>query len=407
MVRFLQYYAKVICLLITLIYGISLPVNAQLMPLQEEENRFDQGKLDIVCQAIKFYLRANAHLNASNGIDCSSLDAIEVSIPEEYKATSRFFKLFKRKRYRSYGRGKLDRRLEKLIKDIDVELKKVRKDTSWENQRQQLIASLNQTKNNLLNPTTDLNTNADSTSKTQESNTNQPSTQTKKDTPKQTEDNTMSTVLSIVAILALGGLAYFFYQKMNEFQQQIADLEEAFREKYSRLDNRLDMMTPMNDFRSVFPQIQQLNNEINGLEQEIQVLKTRNQFKISPQELYAKRTEHLETHHYSPEIQIYYAKFSKDQNGFAHEDFKTEPTKENIYKLEINVEDPNEAFYQIVSRNEYHHLALNYEASMLAPANDYLNRPLNAYRIVTKKPGKAQKENNVWIITEKAQLEFE
>ncbi|OJJ20138.1 hypothetical protein BKI52_16840 [marine bacterium AO1-C] len=407
MVTFLQNYAKLFCLLVVLIWLPSVSTQAQLMPLQEEENRFDQGKLDIVCQAIKFYLKANAHANASNGIECSSLESIEASIPEEYKATTRFFKLFKRKRYRSYGRGKLDRRLQKLIKDIDTELKKIRKDTSWESQRKRLMISLEEAKNSVVSPGNTQSRPDSTPTSSQEDSTNTVNNQPKTSTPKQTEDDTMSTVLSIVAILALGGLAYFFYQKMNELQQQIADLEEAFREKYSRLDNRLDMMTPMNDFRSVFPQIQQLNNEINGLDQEIQVLKTRNQFKISPQELYAKRTEHLETHHYSPEIQIYYAKFSKDENGFIHTDFKTEPSKENIYKLEVNVENPDEAFYQIVSRNEYHHLALNYEASMLAPANDYLNRPFNAYRIITKKPGKAQRENNIWVITEKAQLEFE
>ena len=407
MITFLQNYAKFICLFLALMWVPTISPQAQLMPLQEEENRFDQGKLDIVCQSIKFYLSANAHVNASNDINCSSIEAIEASIPGEYKATARFFKLFKRKRYRSYGRGKLERRLQKLIKDIDTELKKIRKDAAWDNQRKQLMLSLEKAKNAVINPTS-MQSRPDSTpTNAQENDTNTVNTQPKKSTPKQTEDDTMSTVLSIVAILALGGLAYFFYQKMNELQQQIADLEEAFREKYSRLDNRLDMMTPMNDFRSVFPQIQQLNNEINGLDQEIQVLKTRNQFKISPQELYAKRTEHLETHHYSPEIQIYYAKFSREDNGFVHNHFKTEPSKENIYKLEVNVDDPGEAFYQIVNRNEYHHLALNYEASMLAPANEYLNRPFNAYRIITKKPGKARRENDVWVITEKAQLEFE
>ncbi len=407
MITFLQNYVQFISLFTTLVWLSIAPVQAQLMPLQEEENKFDQGKLDIVCQSIKFYLKANAHLNASNSIDCNSLDAIEASIPEEYKATARFFKLFKRKRYRSYGRGKLERRLKKLIKDIDTELKKVRKDASWETQRKQLMTSLETVVNDMLKPTPSVSLPDSTQTSKQENNSNTVNTPPKTNTPKPTENDTMSTVLSIVAILALGGLAYFFYQKMNELQQQIADLEEAFLEKYSRLDNRLDMMTPMNDFRSVFPQIQQLNNEIQGLDQEIQVLKTRNQFKISPQELYAKRTEHLETHHYSPEIQIYYAKFSMDENGFVHTDFKTEPSKENIYKLEVDVDHPDEAFYQVVNRNEYHHLALHYEASMLRPANEYLNRPLNAYRIISKKPGRLQRENNVWIITEKAQLEFE
>lgn len=388
---------------------IVLPNYAQI-PLLEEENKFDKGKLEIVCQAIKFYLTANAQVNASNGVDCSSLEAVEGSIPDDYKATNRFFKLFKRKRYRSYGRGKLNRRLGKLIKDIRTELQKVRHDTAWNNGLARLMTDLNKTREQAVNstqPKSNKQQTEDTAKTIQKADTEETIQQPKKNTPNQTEDNTMSTILSIIAILALGGLAYFFYQKMNELKQQIADLDEAFREKYSRLDNRIDMMTPIQDFRSVFPQIQQVNGDVNALNQEIQLLKTRNQFKISPEELYAKRTEHLETHHYNPEIQIYYAKFTKDLNGFTQDNLRTEPSKEHIYKVEINVENPNEAIYQIVNRNEYHHLALNYEGSMLAPANEYLNRPVNAYRIVTKKPGKLMKENDTWIITEKAHLEFE
>lgn len=220
----------------------------------------------------------------------------------------------------------------------------------------------------------------------------------------------MSIFLSIVSLLAAGALgymAYTFRQKLEEITEQLDNLDEAFKEKYSRLDNRIDTMTPVRDFRTIDPQIQQIHGDIQAIVQEIQLMRTRNQFKISPEELYAKRTEHLETHSFNPEIQIYYARFDKDQNGFNHNDFRTEPDKEHLYKIEISVDNPIEAMFQIVSRNEYHHLALNYEGSMLAPAAEYLNRPVNAYRIITKKPGKVVREQNSWIITEKAALEFE
>lgn len=387
----------------------TLPTQAQLLPAKEEEARYDEGKLEILCQSIKFYLSANARENASNAIDCSTLEAIEQTIPEDYKATNRFYNLFKKKRYRSYGRGKLDRRLEKLIKDINIELQKTRQDTAWTNRLAKLVERLMKVKDLAIQGKNVEAVNEKSDTVQQKTNST-PNTKQKEKTPKQTEDSPMSIFLSIVSLLAaiaLGVMAYRFMQKLNEIQEQIADLDEAFKEKYSRLDNRIDTMTPVRDFRSIFPQIQQINDDIHALGQEIQLLRTRNQFKISPEELYAKRTEHLETHSYSPEIRIYYAKFHPEQNGFAHQEFHTEPSKEFIYKIEISTQNPLEASYQVVSRNEYHHLALNYEGSMLAPAADYLNRPVNAYRIITKKPGKIKREENNWVIVEKAQLAFE
>jgi hypothetical protein len=387
----------------------TLPTQAQVLPAQEEEARYDAGKLEIICQSIKFYLSANARENASNAIDCSTLEAIEQTIPEDYKATNRFFSLFKKKRYRSYGRGKLDRRLEKLIKDINIELQKTRRDTAWTNRLAKLMERLIKVKDAAVQGK-DVETASEAIDTTQQKANSTPNTKQKEKTPKQTEDSPMSIFLSIVSLLAaiaLGVMAYRFLQKLNEIQEQIAELDEAFKEKYSRLDNRIDTMTPVRDFRAVFPQIQQINDDIHALGQEIQLLRTRNQFKISPEELYAKRTEHLETHSYNPEIRIYYARFYPEQNGFIHQEFQTEPSKEYIYKIEISTQNPLEASFQVVSRNEYHHLALNYEGSMLAPAAEYLNRPVNAYRIITKKPGKAKREENNWVIVEKAQLAFE
>lgn len=412
MIVLLQYYVRATFLTITAI-GLcvlfALPASAQRRRNPEVERRFDEGKLEIVCQAIQFYLKANARENASNNIDCSTLETIEESIPEEYKATARFFRLFKKKRYGSYGseQKKLARRLEKLIKDINTELSKVRKDTAWNNRLTGLIVDLDKVKVRTISGNDDSNHATDTTNTSQQTNTVQ---QTKKTTPKKTGDSPMSIFLSIVSLLAAGALgymAYTFRQKLEEITEQLDNLDEAFKEKYSRLDNRIDTMTPVRDFRTIDPQIQQIHGDIQAIVQEIQLMRTRNQFKISPEELYAKRTEHLETHSFNPEIQIYYARFDKDQNGFNHNDFRTEPDKEHLYKIEISVDNPIEAMFQIVSRNEYHHLALNYEGSMLAPAAEYLNRPVNAYRIITKKPGKVVREQNSWIITEKAALEFE
>ncbi|WP_299459300.1 hypothetical protein [uncultured Microscilla sp.] len=414
MVFLLREYARTIYFTIITIGAcilVTLPAQAQLLPAREEEAKYDEGKLEIICQSIKFYLSANARENASNAIDCSSLEAIEQTIPEDYRATNRFFNLFKKKRYRSYGRGKLGRRLEKLIKDINTELQKTRQDAAWTNKLAKLIERLIKVKDLVIQGKS-VNSIHETSDTSQQANVPTSTTQQKpkEKTPKQTDDRPMSIFLSIVsliAVIALGVMAYRFFQKLNEIQEQIADLDEAFKEKYSRLDNRIDTMTPVRDFRSVFPQIQQLNDDIHALGQEIQLLRTRNQFKISPEELYAKRTEHLETHSYSPEIRIYYAKFHPEQNGFMHQEFHTEPSKEYIYKIEISTQNPLEASYQVVSRNEYHHLALNYEGSMLAPVAEYLNRPVNAYRIITKKPGKLKREENTWVITEKAQLAFE
>ena len=197
------------------------------------------------------------------------------------------------------------------------------------------------------------------------------------------------------------------YWQTQQLKQQILEMDEQFHEKYTRLDNRLDNTTPVHDYKSIVLKLNFLTDQIQALVEEVNVLKNRNEHKMTAEELYAKRTEHLETYQYNPDVQIYYAKYDKSVGGFQQVQFQTEPNRENIYKIEIDIENQSRATYTIVDRSEYQSLALTYQSSMLEPATEYVNYSNNPFRAVNVEAGIIENQGDNWIILQKAKIAFE
>ena len=104
---------------------------------------------------------------------------------------------------------------------------------------------------------------------------------------------------------------------------------------------------------------------------------------------------------------MHYVKYLPDINGFNPAEFRTEPTRDSIYKLEISLENPNQATFGVVGRSEYHTVALLNADDMLANACEYANPPYNDTRIITHENGIAEKRGEVWVILKKAAISFE
>jgi hypothetical protein len=368
--------------------------------LAQVEDEYETVKREILCQTIRFMIdETSDSLHLARQVDCRSLETIEQTIPIEYSEASFIFKMFKGKAYKSYGENKLETRLNKLLKDLNTELNKVNRDRDWQENVNTLHVQLSETKTEILAKL------RQGTYQKAETQTNLNSTP--KDTKPTNSTNFMSILITILLFLILaGGIGYLYWQN-QQLQTQIAEIEEQFQEKYSRLDNRIDAMTPIQDYKSLLLKFNFLNDQVNALIQEMMILKTRNEHKMSVKELVAKRTEYLEGYTYNPNLQIYYAKIRRDRGFFDPLEFKTEPSRDSIYKIEINLNNPDQANFSVVTRNEFHQIALSNAPLMLAPACDYANEPYNDSRIVTLDNGLLEKKDMGWVIIKKAKIAFE
>ncbi len=375
---------------------------------QTEDQTYDTVKKDILCRAIQFLLNEN-NPNKNNGesLNCQNLVNLENSIPPNAESALSLFDAFRDKKYSSYGKGKLEQRLNKLISDISVELKKKKpNDPVWNESIKVLLIELNTIRdekistvktNNLNsqqnpedNPTSSLESDTDNDSENQEGSK---------------QNNSISSmIVYFILLIMLAGIGFLVYQN-QQIKKQISESEEEWQEKYSRLDNRIDTMTPVKDYKSMILKINYMNDQVTAMMQEIIVLQQRNEYKMTPEELFAKRTEHLETYTYNPNIQIYYARLQG--NYFVNYEFKTEPNKEYIFKIEIDLEDTNQAVFKVVDRSEYHHWAIENDISMLRPICDYTHKLNNAYKIINLDSGLLEKKDNIWVVVKKAKITFE
>ncbi|MCU0447030.1 MAG: hypothetical protein MUE85_19210 [Microscillaceae bacterium] len=366
----------------------------------QAEDEYETVKREILCQTIRFMIDENADsVQISRQVDCRTLESIEQTIPPDFSEAVFVFKMFKNKAYKSYGEGKIETRLNKLLKDLNTELNKVNRDRDWQENVNTLHVQLTETKTEILTKL------KQGTYQKAETQTNL--TANNKDTKPTNSTNFMSILITVLLFLLLaGGIAYLYWQN-QQLQKQIGELEDQFQEKYSRLDNRIDTMTPIQDYKSLLLKFNFLNDQVNALIQEVMILKTRNEHKMSVKELVAKRTEYLEGYTYNPNLQIYYAKIRRDKGFFDPLEFKTEPSRDSIYKIEINLNNADQASFSVVTRNEFHQIALSNAPLMLAPACDYANEPYNDSRIVTLDNGLLEKRDMGWVIVKKAKIAFE
>ncbi len=389
-----------------LLYGLCV---ASLLLAQKTETEIDQiyqgAKLEVLCKALDFMLNETVESSKAVNLDCSTLATLKASIPEDTPEALRIFTIFEKLLYKSYGKDKLQQRTDKLLKDLETELRKSRKDAAWRDNVNALMLGLKIIKNDYIR---DWGKNKLKPNKQQNTATsNEDRLTTNFNTKKPYQITTpMWIVIIIMFLLSLAGM-YFLYKQNQDLKTLLNEQEENLIEKYVRVDNRIDTMTPSKDFQALLLKFNFLNEQLTALIKEVQILQKRNQHKMSAEELYAKRTEHLESYNFNPNLQIYFAKIRPNSLAFEMGDFKTEPSRDSIYKIEINLQSPNQAVFSILGRSEYHQLALTHHDKMLAPACQYANEPYNDSRITTLENGIIEKKDEKWVILKKAKIAFE
>ena len=213
------------------------------------------------------------------------------------------------------------------------------------------------------------------------------------------------TLLIILFIPCIGGIFFLAWQN-QQLRQKLVNTEERFFEKYQRLEQEFSNYTTQTEHQHLELKLRFLNDQLNAAIQEIGILKTHNQYKMSPQDLAARNSEHLEVQNFNPDIKIYYGKWQADEQHFDSKDFRTEPSTHHFYKIEINLSKPEEAKLSIVSRSEYHYLALANPHILLAPVCDYDQKPYNDQRILTDIAGVLKKKDSTWVVRQKAIISF-
>lgn len=213
------------------------------------------------------------------------------------------------------------------------------------------------------------------------------------------------TLLIILFIPCIGGVFFLAWQN-QQLRQKLVDTEERFFEKYQRLQQEFNHYTTQTEHQHLELKMRFLNEQLSAAIQEISILKTHNQYKMSPQELAARNSEHLEVQNFNPDIKIYYAKWNADKHQFDSEDFRTEPSIHHFYKIEVNLNQPEQAKVSIVSRSEYHYLALANPHILLDPVCQYEQKPYNDQRILTDIAGTLKKKDSAWTVREKVVISF-
>lgn len=365
---------------------------------QNENQTFETVKLEILCKTIRFIVSENNSPRDAEILKCKSIESLFSSIPPESSQALLIFNMFRNKAYESFGKNKVNIRLNKLIKDIQTELTKLNRSSQWNENVQVLQVQLGEIKTEILAKIQN-NTYQPEKSETTPQNTSKPQK------TQNTEEMPIYLLIFILLLLA-GGIGFLAWQN-QELKKQIIELEELQIEKYSRLDNRIDTLTPVRDFQALLLKFNFTNEQLNALIQEVMVMKQRNEYKISAQELYSKRTEHLEKQSFNPDVQIYYTKYRPDLQGFSIQDFKTEASRDSIYKIELNINYPNQAIISITDRSEFHQVAIANYQIMLTPVCDYELEPYNDTKILSLEKGIIEKKESHWQVVKKMKVAFQ
>lgn len=394
------YITLTLCLLIGL---FCLPLDSIA---QTEDEIYNEVKVDILCTTFKFLVPKEDSKVSISGIRCENIDILGQSIPQNAKESSRLYRVFKSKAYNSFGKAKLIPRLDKLIDDIKVELFKLKpRDNDWQLTVNTLINELRVVRETSIERIQKGEKRHQDSFLDENPNTTNDNTSNQAQTNNTFLSQTEMIIVIIIGLGLAGGIVYLVLQN-TQLKTQLEEMEDFFQERYSRLDNRIDTKTSVQDYQSLMMKFNFMNEQLNASMHEISVLRNRNKNKISAEELVAKRTEHLESYEYNPSIQVYYTKFRPDLNMFLSEEFKTEPSRDSIFKIEVNLADPREASFKITDRSEYHQIALANPENMLQPC-EYLHEPYNDDKIINLEHGLLEKKEKGWVIIKKAKIAFE
>jgi|GEM_PF-2305910 len=392
---------------------------AQIPPPTEEQvnQQYEAVKLELLCRTFQFILKENKAEQASNKLRCDNIEALGQSIPKEYKQATSIYNLFRHKHYSSFGKGKLDMRLDKFMKDLSTELTKLNRDRAWQEGLQGLQGQLTEIRSQSLRQIREgthqtqqnvsLDTIADKIAQPRPITTTTPTTTQNAQTESKSTGIGYVILFLILLFLLTGGACAFLYWQIQELKKEVAEKDAQIKERFNHVESQFPLFTPLKEYQALPPKLGFLNDQLNAIVQEVMVLKTRNEMKPTTDELYAQRTEHLEGMRYNPNTRMHYIKYRPDIHGFNPAEFRNEPTRDSIYKLEISLDNPNQATFAIVNRSEYHTVALLNADEMLSLACEYANPPYNDTRIITQENGIAEKRGEIWVVLKKAIVSFE
>lgn len=216
---------------------------------------FEKGKLQVICQAVKFNCLQQGKMDIIEKISCETLGSLEKSIPASFKGSKKLVADYKKKTYPNLKTT--DAKLERINKDILDELKKLGtrinkeadKLVAWEKGVDSLALVFGKIREEIVAETSESNNNQEENITTKPPTENAEDVtativtpQTNENSTKGAESNTGLWIITIVSALAAFvslGMAYMV-QKTSE--HKIRELEMLVKERYQHLDTRLDKM---------------------------------------------------------------------------------------------------------------------------------------------------------------------
>jgi hypothetical protein len=407
----MQYYVGLcLCYAKILLYGWLLlcPWLSWAQTEAAEERVYEDIKLRLMCRATQLLIKGTRPTGEVAELphpDCQSIRALEASLTEA--RTQRFVALFKDKYYRSYGRNKLRQRLDKLIDDMVAYLRSIdRNDAVWVESVRVLAIELRTLKDDSLYQITQPNDSI------QAQNNIPPHSSARK------QAQSSNPMIVYIILLILAACAGFLAYQNQQLRKQLEGLEADFQEKYSRLDNRLDTMTPIKEHKALILRVNYISEQINAQQQELDYFLQGNapaqkpqpptdypqeeQLKATPQAPAPQPIEVLDLH---PERQVYYG--APQEDVFDSKRFLTEPDALHCYKIEIDLQNPELASYTIVARPEYQQQVLNHPEELLSPFCEYTHQPEEARRVLNLEPGTLEKQDGHWRVIKKIKVAFE
>ncbi len=236
------------------IFLITFFINSNIIFAQNNTNQlFEKGKLQVICQAVKFNCLQQGKMDIIEKISCENLASLEKSIPASFKASKKLVADYKKKTYPNLKTT--DAKLERINKDVLDELKKLGtrinkeadKQVAWEKGVDSLALVFGKIREEIVQDAPETNNNQE------ENLTTKPPTENSEDvtativSPKtdeksSSESNTglwIITIMSALAAFVSLGMAYMV-QKTSE--HKIRELEMLVKERYQHLDTRMDKM---------------------------------------------------------------------------------------------------------------------------------------------------------------------
>ncbi len=216
---------------------------------------FEKGKLQVICQAVKFNCLQQGKMDIIEKISCETLGSLEKSIPASFKGSKKLVADYKKKTYPNLKTT--DAKLERINKDILDELKKMGtrinkeadKLVAWEKGVDSLALVFGKIREEIVAESPESNNNQEENITTKPPTENGEDVtativtpQTNENGTKGAESNTGLWIITIVSALAAFvslGMAYMV-QKTSE--HKIRELEMLVKERYQHLDTRMDKM---------------------------------------------------------------------------------------------------------------------------------------------------------------------